>query len=168
MERTVRTLLSRLPLLLIVVETVVGSIVGNPEQDVAAFRQFSGIAAQSRIAFFDLGINDGGSESLSVPGDLGEQLLHWAFVSGARIHSDSWGSDTAEYTSDSQDMDEYMWQHKDFLVLVAAGNSGEYTMLHPDGHQALASLTPSIPDVPNRKRSDRRRLPRTSLPSVQA
>ena len=51
---------------------------------------------------------------------------------GARIHSNSWGNapgpdptDQNIYDSGSQDVDQFMWDHKDFLILFAAGNSGD-------------------------------------------
>lgn len=108
---------------------MVGSVLGDSEDESRGYNQFNGIASKSRVAFFDLGKPKNQAEVLEVPFDLGDQLLHWAYVSGARVHSDSWGSDTAEYTTDSRDIDEYMWEHKDFVVLVAAGNDGEYVML---------------------------------------
>jgi hypothetical protein len=48
---------------------------------------------------------------------------------GARIHSNSWGDKENDpvqndYSAGSQDVDEFMWSHKDFLVFFAAGNSG--------------------------------------------
>lgn len=57
-------------------------------------------------------------------------LSHLFWFLGVRIHSDSWGcsSDVAGgcnyYSSSSREVDDYMYQHQDFLVLIAAGNSG--------------------------------------------
>lgn len=45
---------------------------------------------------------------------------------GARIHSNSWGAATAGlYTSDSEDVDDFVWKNRDFLICFAAGNEGE-------------------------------------------
>ena len=42
---------------------------------------------------------------------------------GARIHSDSWGSETIDttYTTEAADFDLFSWQQRDMLVLLAAG-----------------------------------------------
>ncbi|MEI7899251.1 MAG: S8 family serine peptidase [bacterium] len=44
---------------------------------------------------------------------------------GARIHSDSWGSDTAGYyDSDCISVDEFAWDNPDHLAVYASGNAG--------------------------------------------
>lgn len=44
---------------------------------------------------------------------------------GARIHSDSWGEVVSgAYTSLSQEADQFAWDHKEMLLLFAAGNEG--------------------------------------------
>jgi hypothetical protein len=53
---------------------------------------------------------------------LTEGMFPWGYAAGARIHSMSWGWSTPDYMSYSQDVDKYMHQNKDFLVLIAAGN----------------------------------------------
>ena len=58
-----------------------------------------------------------------IPDNLAE-IFRFAYENGARIHSNSWGSKKrGEYTSESKDVDRFVWEHRDFLVLVAAGNS---------------------------------------------
>jgi len=53
-------------------------------------------------------------------------LLEDAFETGARIHSNSWGSPTelGEYGSWSDQLDWYVWNNPEMLVLFAAGNFG--------------------------------------------
>jgi subtilisin family serine protease len=52
-------------------------------------------------------------------------LFQPAFDLGARIHSNSWGGGVpGEYDDQCRDLDQYVWDHKEFLVVVAAGNSG--------------------------------------------
>lgn len=59
-----------------------------------------------------------------IPDDL-KKLFAEAYDYGARIHSNSWGGGEAgAYDQQCLDLDEFVWEHKDFLVLVAAGNSG--------------------------------------------
>lgn len=50
-------------------------------------------------------------------------ILQDAYNAGARIHSDSWGDNTVfSYDSWAQAADDFMWNHPDFLITVAAGN----------------------------------------------
>jgi Subtilase family len=56
-------------------------------------------------------------------------IFQQAYDQGARLHTNSWGDkeDAAiqnDYSAGSQDVDEFMWNHKDFLIFFAAGNSG--------------------------------------------
>ncbi len=61
---------------------------------------------------------------LGLPDDLGD-LLQQAYDAGARIHSDSWGSEAAgAYTLDAAQVDDFMWLNQDFLMTTSAGNSG--------------------------------------------
>ncbi len=55
-----------------------------------------------------------------------KDLFQEAYDQGARIHSNSWGrSNFGEYDRRAFQLDQFVWQHKDFLVVVAAGNDGE-------------------------------------------
>jgi serine protease AprX len=49
-----------------------------------------------------------------------------AYDDGSRVHSNSWGSprDLGAYTGMSQQVDEFMWNNPEYLILFAAGNSG--------------------------------------------
>jgi serine protease AprX len=62
-----------------------------------------------------------------IPDDLG-QLFQEAYNIGVRIHSNSWGGGEAgAYDSQCEDLDRFVWEHKDFLVVVAAGNDGKHS-----------------------------------------
>ena len=59
-------------------------------------------------------------------------IFQQTYTQGARLHTNSWGdqenaSPQNNYTAGSQDADEFMWNHKDFLIFFAAGNSGPGT-----------------------------------------
>ena len=59
-------------------------------------------------------------------------VFQQTYTQGARIHTNSWGDQEDatpqnNYTAGSQDVDEFMWNHKDFLIFFAAGNSGPGT-----------------------------------------
>lgn len=59
-----------------------------------------------------------------LPSDLNE-LFEAAYTSGARIHTNSWGANNAGvYNDSSQQVDNFMWNHRDMLILFAAGNEG--------------------------------------------
>ena len=59
-----------------------------------------------------------------IPNDLGV-LFGDAYAEGARIHSNSWGGgDPGAYDSQCQQLDRFVWEHKDLCVLVANGNDG--------------------------------------------
>lgn len=66
-----------------------------------------------------------------IPDDLGD-LFQPAYDQGARIHSNSWGGgEPGVYDEQSQSLDQFVWDHPDFLVIVAAGNEG--TDSNPQG-----------------------------------
>jgi len=59
-----------------------------------------------------------------LPPDI-EALLSEAYAHGVRIHNNSWGGGSfGAYDAYSEGMDRFVWEHPDFLVLVAAGNYG--------------------------------------------
>lgn len=61
---------------------------------------------------------------LGIPDNL-QDLFQEAYDQGARIHSNSWGEDQPEgYDQNSRALDQFIWEHKDFLVVAAAGNGG--------------------------------------------
>jgi len=62
---------------------------------------------------------------LMVPVKLAN-LFDAAYKQGARIHSNSWGKNAGYgvYDSFSQQVDEFMFNNQDFLLLFAAGNEG--------------------------------------------
>ena len=52
-------------------------------------------------------------------------ILSYAHRKGARIHSNSWGGGwPGEYDNTCRLVDKFMWDHKDFTVVVCAGNEG--------------------------------------------
>eukprot|EP00286_Rhodomonas_abbreviata_P011836 CAMPEP_0181322966 /NCGR_PEP_ID=MMETSP1101-20121128/19519_1 /TAXON_ID=46948 /ORGANISM="Rhodomonas abbreviata, Strain Caron Lab Isolate" /LENGTH=1141 /DNA_ID=CAMNT_0023430933 /DNA_START=216 /DNA_END=3638 /DNA_ORIENTATION=+ len=98
---------------------VVGSILGNAEP--SNWDEYTGAAPNAKVSFDD--ISPDGS-SLWVTDDLNVQLFPHSYEIGARLHSNSWGSTTSHYTATAKEVDEFIYDHDDFLVLVAAGNDG--------------------------------------------
>jgi serine protease AprX len=59
-----------------------------------------------------------------IPLDLTD-LFSDAFNQGARIHSNSWGGgDPGAYDEQCEQLDRFVWNHRDFCIVVAAGNDG--------------------------------------------
>jgi hypothetical protein len=83
--------------------------------------RWNGLAREARIVFTDLGV--GSSGRLYLPSDL-SSYYSFAHNLGARVHSDSWGGDSATYDVLSREVDEYSWEHRDFLPVLAGGNYG--------------------------------------------
>ncbi|MBN1810867.1 MAG: S8 family serine peptidase [Anaerolineae bacterium] len=63
------------------------------------------------------------ANGLYIPADL-NPLFAPAYTDGARIHNDSWGSVGNRYDTWAQTADQFIWDHPDMLVVVAAGNGG--------------------------------------------
>ncbi|EON70083.1 hypothetical protein W97_09349 [Coniosporium apollinis CBS 100218] len=54
-----------------------------------------------------------------------ENLFQEAYDDGARIHTNSYGSGPGAYEGGAADaIDQFLWDHKDMVVLFAAGNGG--------------------------------------------
>ncbi len=69
-------------------------------------------------------VNPNGYYLIGIPDDF-TPLLQQAYNAGARIHSDSWGSNVAgTYTSDSRTVDQFTWNNRSFLMTTSAGNEG--------------------------------------------
>mmetsp|Transcript_29223 Transcript_29223/g.45765 ORF Transcript_29223/g.45765 Transcript_29223/m.45765 type:complete len:1255 (+) Transcript_29223:84-3848(+) len=101
---------------------VAGSIAGSaPTSAPSALQQNSGIAPGAKLAVDDFPSSSGG---LSVPGNLYEDLWQFSHDTGARVHSNSWGDSSTEYTLDAFYADQFSWDHPDFLIVFAAGNDG--------------------------------------------
>jgi serine protease AprX len=61
---------------------------------------------------------------IGIPDDLHTLFLQ-AYNAGARIHSNSWGSNAAgDYTLDSANADDFIWDNRDFVITFSAGNEG--------------------------------------------
>jgi subtilisin family serine protease len=85
---------------------------------------FKGMAYNANIVFQAIG-DDSGTKYVYPPNNISDLFIE-AYSNGARVHSNSWGSDAnlGEYTVDSQSIDDFMWNYTDFLIVFAAGNAG--------------------------------------------
>lgn len=75
---------------------------------------------------------------VGIPSDI-RPLFQQGYDHGARIHSNSWGSQAAgAYTTDSVNADDFVWNHRNMTITFAAGNSG--TDANADGVIDLGSI----------------------------
>ncbi len=108
---------------------VSGSILGNgalsgadPASQSYPSTCYAGIAPEAELVMQN--ISDANGNLSGLPADL-NTLFAQAYGGKARIHNNSWGAYGAgEYSSYSEDVDEFSWDNKDFLIVFAAGNSG--------------------------------------------
>jgi hypothetical protein len=114
---------------------VAGTVAGDDLAHLLVHDGGDGMAPGARLI-----IQDGGFQTDScadLPGigcpvvDL-NPIFQQAYSQGARLHTNSWGDNENaavqnNYSAASQDVDEFMWNHKDFLIFFAAGNSGPGT-----------------------------------------
>jgi subtilisin family serine protease len=85
---------------------------------------FAGYAPEARLVFQSIG--DSG-EYVFPPLHLAD-LFQPVYNDGVRVHSDSWGSAVnGEYTVYSSEVDQFVWDHKDFTAVFAIGNEGRDT-----------------------------------------
>jgi hypothetical protein len=106
-----------------------GSIVGNgvesdakPDLNDFPGTSYAGIAPKAQFVFQSIMYTGGG---IATPADL-NKLFYAPYNDGARVHSNSWGSAAAgAYTTASQTVDEFVWDHKDMVITFSAGNAGE-------------------------------------------
>ncbi len=129
---------------------VCGSILGNGARSIErGLDPIQGIAPEAELVFqaveqtmqwnlaglwfwlFRSGQQPPSHGLFGIPDNIGE-LFQTAYDQGARTHSNSWGGgQPGAYDAQCRDLDRFVWDHKDFLVLVAAGNDGADT--HPTG-----------------------------------
>ena len=79
---------------------------------------------RSRVKLMVVDFMKGESQFLIVPPSM-EGLLEVIYSSGARVFSNSWGSDSrGEYTFTAMEFDDFSWRHQDFVFVISAGNDG--------------------------------------------
>ena len=87
----------------------------------SADEDYTGMAPDAQLMVFDFGDADG---NLATPSDYLNELFGPAYLAGAHISTNSWGSD-AYYHATTRDLDAMIYELDDFLILAAAGNDGQ-------------------------------------------
>ena len=114
---------------------VAGTIAGDNFATPIAHDPGDGMAPGAKLVVQDAGFrtdNCGDLPGIGCPVVDLKPIFQQAFTQGARIHTNSWGDNENaavqnNYSAASQDVDTFMFQHPDFLILFAAGNSGPGT-----------------------------------------
>jgi len=105
---------------------VAGTMLGDQSYINPGTIAYNGMAYKAKLTVQDIGADDWSSCNLGTitpPASL-TAAFNDSYTRGARVHTNSWGSTTNEYDSYSVDVDNWMWNHKDYLICFAAGNSG--------------------------------------------
>jgi hypothetical protein len=103
---------------------VSGSIVGSGN---ASKGSIKGIAPKAKLFFQS--VMDAEGYLGGLPLDL-RDLFQQAYDEGVRIHNNSWGAMAeSEYLFNSLEVDEFVYNHKDMLIVISGGNEG--TALQP-------------------------------------
>jgi hypothetical protein len=111
---------------------VAGTIAGDQGGN-ATHNDFDGMAPAAKLVVQDGGANVSDT-CADLPGigcpvvELGPFFAQ-AYAQGARVHSNSWGDREDEavqndYSDACVDVDSFVWEHPDFLLVFAAGNFG--------------------------------------------
>lgn len=111
---------------------VAGTVAGDNFASPLLHDSADGMAPGAKLVIQDGGYgvdNCGDLPGIGCPVVDLNPIFQQTYDQGARIHSNSWGDNENgavqnNYSLGSQDVDEFMWRHKDFLILFAAGNSG--------------------------------------------
>jgi hypothetical protein len=114
---------------------VAGTAAGDNFATILGHDAGDGMAPGAKLVIQDGGFqadNCGDLPGIGCPVVDLNPLFQQAYTQGARLHTNSWGdqenaSPQNNYTTASQDVDEFMWNHKDFQIFFAAGNSGPGT-----------------------------------------
>lgn len=102
-----------------------GTAAGN--NDAYGTSTNDGMAKNAKLWFTDMSGPALGTGLLTPPdlNDLFQPGYAGNAGGAARIASNSWGSDVAgAYTMESQQVDQFMWNHPDFLIFYSNGNAG--------------------------------------------
>jgi subtilisin family serine protease len=114
---------------------VAGTIAGDNFATLIGHDAGDGMAPGAKLVVQDAGFltdNCGDLPGIGCPVVDLTPIFQQAYTQGARIHTNSWGDNENaamqnNYTAASQDVDDFMFTHPDFLILFAAGNSGPGT-----------------------------------------
>jgi hypothetical protein len=102
---------------------VAGSVLGDGNSPTLG-HNVRGTAPAARLILQSVLDNGGGLGGL--PSDLNELFRTPYDDDNARIHTNSWGSIVGDgsYNTNSREVDEFAWEHRDCVICFSAGNEG--------------------------------------------
>ncbi len=103
---------------------VAGSVLGDGNS-ARLGHTVRGTAPQARLVLQSVLDRRGGLGGL--PADLNDLFAPPYDDHEARVHTNSWGSTLGDgrYNSNSREVDEFVWEHRDCVICFSAGNEGE-------------------------------------------
>jgi subtilisin family serine protease len=109
--------------------TIAGSGAASGAEPEARMYQnsFAGVAPEAELVIQAVKIDPLFGSPIGLPDNLND-LFFQSYVFGARIHNNSWGDidvPYGEYNLHAAQVDEFVWNHPDMLVVFAAGNEAE-------------------------------------------
>jgi serine protease AprX len=101
---------------------VAGSVLGSGTSATMGGK-IQGTAPKAKLIFQSVLDARGGLGGL--PNNL-ENLFKVAYNDGAKVHTNSWGlkDSRGRYTANSSQIDKFVWENRDLVICVAAGNDG--------------------------------------------
>ncbi|PGH35699.1 hypothetical protein GX50_01412 [[Emmonsia] crescens] len=104
---------------------VSGSILGDGNSTTMGGK-ISGAAPKAELVMQS--VLDSNNGLGGIPADLGDLFIVPYEEQGARVHTNSWGSSSLfgqiPYDESATQVDRFIWEHPDMLILFAAGNDG--------------------------------------------
>lgn len=101
---------------------VAGSVLGDGKSETMG-GSIRGSAPKAKLVLQSVLDRQGGLGGL--PDDLNNLFKAPYENDGARVHTNSWGGPAfGRYTVDSQQVDQFVWEHRDMVICFAAGNDG--------------------------------------------
>uniref|UniRef100_A0A7S4DUZ3 subtilisin n=1 Tax=Lotharella globosa TaxID=91324 RepID=A0A7S4DUZ3_9EUKA len=100
---------------------VSGSVAGLVPSEGHPMNKYKGMAFNASIVFSDASNGEGGS--VYTPPAIND-LWRWGKNMGASISTNSWGDSSNVYSTTSRDMDDFVYDNPEHLILFAAGNAG--------------------------------------------
>jgi hypothetical protein len=102
---------------------VAGSVLGDGDSPTLGIK-IRGTAPKARLVLQSVLDSGGGLNGL--PADLRTLFEKPYTTDKARVHTNSWSNTTGdgEYNSECQELDDFVWNHRDIVICFAAGNEG--------------------------------------------
>ncbi|MFO7990903.1 MAG: S8 family serine peptidase [Thermoplasmata archaeon] len=100
---------------------VTGTVLGDASTYLT-YNNYDGHSIGARVIFQDID-NDGNDNGGVYPPDDLKPPMQDSYDAGSRMQTNSWGGGSG-YTDAALEIDTFTWNHKDYNVLFAMGNSG--------------------------------------------